>query len=204
MVASHFGHLKTVKCLIDNNAKLNEQDHCGWTALMLASQNGHDDIAKLLMSSKSIDMSLGNSSGQNALIIASIYGRLEILKEILKHDPTLTNDKDHQGYTALMFAAQYNRALIVKLLLESGASLKCRGKDDLSALNIATMKGHRTILKSLLDISNFWSLPESDSILKITFLAVEKNKTGVARLLLNYRCDVNEKTDDGRTLLMSS
>ena len=47
MLASHNGHTKVTKLLLDHNAQDDLQEKDGWSALMLASHNGHAEVAKL-------------------------------------------------------------------------------------------------------------------------------------------------------------
>ena len=49
MLATECGHEPVVQTLISEGANVNIQDSYGWTALMLASQNGHFQIAELLL-----------------------------------------------------------------------------------------------------------------------------------------------------------
>jgi ankyrin repeat protein len=40
--------------LQDENIEINQQDHYGYTALMLASRRGHKEIVEMLMQNKKI------------------------------------------------------------------------------------------------------------------------------------------------------
>ncbi|PVU98132.1 hypothetical protein BB559_001773 [Furculomyces boomerangus] len=49
ITACCFGHLQAAKFLLDHGANVNISDQSGWTGLMWATNNNHDDIVKLLL-----------------------------------------------------------------------------------------------------------------------------------------------------------
>ena len=48
IIASEFGHLDRVKCLVENGADVNQMTQYNETALMKASEEGHLEIVKYL------------------------------------------------------------------------------------------------------------------------------------------------------------
>ena len=52
----------------------------GWSALMLASGEGHEGIVQLLLDMPGIQVNLVNKVGSSALTLASIDGYEEIVK----------------------------------------------------------------------------------------------------------------------------
>ena len=72
-----------VKALLANGGDVNAKVGSGFTALMEASQNGHQDIVQALLAAKG-DVNAKNNNGNTALSYASIYGHqktVELLKE---------------------------------------------------------------------------------------------------------------------------
>lgn len=87
MVASHQGHDKLVKTLLDNGAKdgINMQDKCGWSALMFAAFTGSSiKVVKLLLDSGASINQL-NSDSRSALFLASGKGHVKIVQLLLEY-----------------------------------------------------------------------------------------------------------------------
>ena len=85
MIASYYGHLKTVKVLIDSGAKLNIQNNDGDTALMFASRRYNSAGVKELIDAGA-DPNIQNNNGDTALKIASDNGyekTVKLLKEAM-------------------------------------------------------------------------------------------------------------------------
>ncbi|XP_072166750.1 NAD-capped RNA hydrolase NUDT12-like [Diadema setosum] len=64
---------------------LDERNEQGWTAIMLASRNGHADVVKLLLDC-GCDPLLRNKSGQNSLDIAEFWDHSSVVS-LLRSDP---------------------------------------------------------------------------------------------------------------------
>ena len=64
---------------------VNVQKNDGFTALMLASLNGHTEIVQMLLERPEILVNLQNEDGETALIVASDLGRTEIANLIKSH-----------------------------------------------------------------------------------------------------------------------
>ena len=86
-------------------------------ALIIASQLGHIEIVKLLLTNETINVNLRNDFGNTALILASWNENIEIIKLLLEHETIDVNLQDKNGNTALVWASENNNIEIVKLLL---------------------------------------------------------------------------------------
>ena len=74
----YMNHLLEIsELLTSSGADVNIRDSYGWTALHIASYNGHLKIVQLLLC-QGADISLRNNGGYTALDIASSYGGLEV------------------------------------------------------------------------------------------------------------------------------
>ncbi len=78
-----------------DNIDINQKDkEYGWTALMLASLNGHEEIVKMLLAKDNIEINQTNKKGETALMWASRKGNLEIVKMLeakVKETQAMTN-----------------------------------------------------------------------------------------------------------------
>ena len=68
------GHLLNVKALLNNGADIDSTNHAGWSVLMIAISNGHEEVAKYLIE-KGADLSITSiRGGFTALSLAKRMG----------------------------------------------------------------------------------------------------------------------------------
>ena len=97
MAASHEGHYKIVKKLLENGASegINMQDKCGWSALMFAAFTGFSIEVVQLLLQHGADVDLANDDGRTALFMASEKGYVEIVKILLKNNTNIMHRDMH-------------------------------------------------------------------------------------------------------------
>ena len=99
--ASEKGHSDIVEYLVENGAKINEENSYGWTALMCASMNGRLDIVEYLVENGA-DVNIINNAGNTALILALMDGHLDIVEYLIENEADV-KPKNSCGWTALMY-----------------------------------------------------------------------------------------------------
>jgi ankyrin repeat protein len=137
-IASEFGHLDVVKCLIAVSTSYVSCD----CAFVVAVSQQHINIVKYFIEIRpSICM-----NNDVTLQIASKMGRVDMVELLIKHgaDPTL------DGNAALMNACDGGHADIVKILIDKTADVSARNN---LAIKIASEKGFLDIVKLLLAAS---------------------------------------------------
>src|SRR3990167_6651348 len=138
MEASAKGNINAVKELLNSN-EINATDHHLYTALHMASFNGHLSVTKELLS-KGADPNIVNWGGESALYWASYFNYLEIVKELLAKGAN-PNLKDSQGYTALDYASRDARWAVIKELENYSPTLRM--------LTLMCIKNHRINIKGV-------------------------------------------------------
>ena len=91
----------------------------GYTALMLASQTGHTDVAKLLIEAGA-DVNAQDNNGETALMLVSDEGHTDIVKMLIEKGADV-NAQTNDGQTALRIASQEGHTEVAQLLIEAGA-----------------------------------------------------------------------------------
>lgn len=93
---------------------INEQNHKGYSALMLAAYNGQLEATEYLLIHGADPNSI-DTTGNTILMGAAFKGNLEIVKLLVEHgaDAEIVNPK---GQSALQFAQMFGRADVVKYL----------------------------------------------------------------------------------------
>lgn len=99
------------RCLI------NHQNKFKYSALMLASENGHHESIKELMKHPRIDYHLVNSDGQTVLMLSIDKITDECLKELLKYPKHLLFKNDNEGNNIFTYTVINNDLEKFKLLM---------------------------------------------------------------------------------------
>ena len=93
---------------------INARDKDGTTALMIASEKGDIEMARLLIQGGA-DVNANNIDGYTALMYASYKGNLQIAELLIKNKADV-NARDKDGWTALRYASIQGQNDIVALL----------------------------------------------------------------------------------------
>lgn len=95
-------------------ALINRKNHKGYSALMLAAYNGHEEVAAWLIS-QNADVNSVDESGNSILMGVAFKGHLSILNLLLAAgaNPDYINPK---GQSALDYAQMFGRIEVVKKL----------------------------------------------------------------------------------------
>jgi len=115
------GQLEEVKLLIEKGAHVDMVNRFNRTALMEASDNGHEKIVELLIK-KGANVNMVSNLGRTALMEASNHGH-EKTVELLIEKRANVNMTDFLGSTALIEASRWNHIKIVELLIAKNADI---------------------------------------------------------------------------------
>lgn len=105
----------------------------GWTALMIATQQGHVEVMELILahaSNPDVVISIKNNIGVTILMCAAYSGNVDAVNVVFKNvscKHTLTAMflmQDVDGKTALMYAAMIGHVNVVKMLIENVSESK--------------------------------------------------------------------------------
>ena len=141
--------LPAVNLLLDWKANPNAMNKKGQTPLMLASQKGEVEIAKLLISKKA-DIHAKDKNGKSALHYAAESKADPAIVMFLIEQRCELDAQDDKGETALMKACRRkNRAMAIMLAVK-GANPNLQTKDGMTALMIAVEYGNGAIVAQLL------------------------------------------------------
>ena len=115
---------------------------------MYATAEGHQKIVELLLE-HAADPNIINYLGRSAIMYASNYGFYEIAKILLESGAIPNPSKEFTDLPPLSAAADKGHIEVVKLLLEHDANVMHKGKNDMTALDIAMDSGHGDVAKYL-------------------------------------------------------
>ena len=200
-LACVFDHVNTVELLL--NAGANPNVKCGingQTGLMLVSENGYFQIAKLLLL-KGADPNITDDTQQTALYCSIANGHLNITVLLLENNAN-PNASDHKHVTLLMLASAEGHYDIVKLLLDKGADANVSNNDGWTCNMYASFYGHKDIVKFYIDYNVDLNATNKLNLTALT-LACLSNYVYIVELLLNAGANPNVKCGiNGQTGLM--
>ena len=113
------GNRGEVEVFIRAGININAKDKDGSTPLLIASEKGDIEIARLLLENGA-DPNASDIDGYTALMFTSYSGNLEIAKLLVGNGADV-NARDKDGWTALMFASVEEKADVVDFLRKHGA-----------------------------------------------------------------------------------
>lgn len=200
-MAAHLGFKNRVLTLLDEGQDVNELSGLSESALMLAADNGHEEIvAKLLAAGAEVNIQTIVAYGSlAALIMAAQNGHEGIVAQLLAAGAKVAI-KDANGRTPLMLAAKNNHEGIVDKLLAAGADVNELSGDNRSALMLATIKGNVGIVDKFLAAKAKLDVQDAKGGTALIH-ATCKNHREIAAKLLAAGADINIKDASGFTAL---
>jgi uncharacterized protein len=101
--------------------KIDSTDSNNTTALMFATEKGHTDVVKYLLSSRGADVTRMDKELNTLLHKAVKSQKLELVKLILVQNKIPINTKNSAGHTALNDAQESELTEIINFLQKNGA-----------------------------------------------------------------------------------
>ena len=202
-----------LECFNCEENGLNIKDENGFTAFMVACNDGHKDVVKLLLDqSERIDLNARDFNGMTAFMWACQNGHRNVAKLLLDHfDPNIDlNATSRSGLTAFMLACSYGHTNVVQLLLYNSERIELNARSSnnskKTAFICACENGHKNIVKMIVEHSEGIDLnAKADDTGRTAFMAACRyGHKDVVKLLLNYpnRIELNAKDDEERTAFM--
>jgi hypothetical protein len=126
-----------IRLLSIRNINVNvKDDECGMTPLHYAAENGHVEIARLLLQNGA-DVNAKDNYGWTPLHIAAMYGHVDIIHLLVENGADL-EAQDSIGRRALHWAALYGHLpFIQELISRYHVDINARVNDGITALRVA-------------------------------------------------------------------
>lgn len=150
IIAATKGDLEKVKKLLNDNPDLvfSTDNEDKSTLLHIAAQNGHKDVAELLIN-KDVDVHAKNKFVLTPLHYAATKGH-EDLAELLIENGADVNVKSGFQDTPLHKAASQGHKDVVELLIDMGAEVNANNEHKETPLHLAASQGHKDVAKLLI------------------------------------------------------
>lgn len=202
--AAACGDYSLVKLLLTNGADITSRDKFQATALHFAATEGHEDVIGLLCN---LGAAVDAVTVRNVtpLHVAAEFGHLECCRALRRAGCSLTA-LTVQGRTALHLAASHDKRDVARYLLSKGISLHAKNAGEHTALHEAAMQGHPEMVRLLLEHEPDKASMAGELLIALHlvldhYLAFEKGKVELVKLLLRAGCDPNGLSSEGYTPL---
>eukprot|EP01032_Pedospumella_encystans_P014091 gene14091-16202_t len=114
--AAKKGDAQVIQTILSNSVdeSINSQDLNGNTALMLAAEEGRNEIVRMLLNNHQINSKLEDKAGWTALMCATSKNNCDIVKLLLDHEDTELHMANLAGRTALDLAASDEIKVLIR------------------------------------------------------------------------------------------
>ena len=170
----------------------------GGTPLHLAAQEGHVDLARMLLD-KGAEVDARDAKGETPLHRATEKGHTDVAGLLLARGADV-NATSKNGATALHWAASEGHRDVAQLLLDAGADVRAGSEDGWTPLNAAAWNGHHDVARSLLDAGADVRAGDEDDSTPL-HSAARRGHQDVAQLLLDAGADLRAEDKGGWTPL---
>uniref|UniRef100_A0A672ZZ36 Ankyrin repeat and KH domain containing 1 n=1 Tax=Sphaeramia orbicularis TaxID=375764 RepID=A0A672ZZ36_9TELE len=168
MEAAQEGHLELVKYLLAaawfclTGANVHATTATGDTALTYACENGHTDVADVLLQAGA-NLEHESEGGRTPLMKAARAGHLCTVQFLISKGANVNRATANNDHTVVSLACAGGHLAVVELLLAHGADPTHRLKDGSTMLIEAAKGGHTNVVSYLLDYpNNILSVPAPD------------------------------------------
>ena len=214
MMACADGRTAVVELLLDRGANVNNRYAIpssrgkigNQTALSMASNRGHLDVCRLLIS-RGADMEVAADSGYTALMWALVNGASEEAAELLldsgaNPDPgTLPAEEWSEAKTTPLILVTSNGLSGIALrLIEANVNLDAQDGSGSTALKHASRNGLDSVVKALIDKGANLNLADEEGWTPL-ISAASRAAWGAMQHLIDAGAEVNHTADGGATAL---
>ena len=197
--ASENGQMNVVELLLSKGAEIDVEDKNHCTPLMLAAENGHNDISMHLIHHGADICKMDVFWQATLLSYASENGHLKVVELLLSKGAEIdVKDKNH--CTPLMLAAENGHNDVSTYLIHHGADISKKDSHDRTALHYASENGHLKVVESLLSKGAEIDVEDENHRTSL-MLAAENGHSDVSMYLIHHGANVINKDRHNRTAL---
>ena len=120
------------------------------SSLYVASQEGHVEVVKLLISNGANVNDKRTDGGTSALYAASQEGHVEVVELLITNGANVNDKTTDDGTSSIIAASDQGHVHVAELLLSKGANINDTDNNGTSSILAASYQGHVHVVKLLL------------------------------------------------------
>ena len=190
-----FGELEELKVLHANGAKLDDVDDRGFTPMLWASRNGHQEVVAFLCEN-GCSKETSSFGGMRPLHHACNKNHEKLIRFLLKEGVDV-NAVDENGDTALHYCCARGVLNIVTVLLDAGANCLIPNSVGVTPVMKAAFFGHMSVVKRLVEGSGADKDGADVNGDTVLHFACKAGFEKIVRLLLDNDVDLTKKNKSG-------
>ncbi len=143
------GYVNLTWALIEAQADLDIRSITQDSLLIIAIENKHLEITKLLLKNNKVDVNFRNNFMNNIPLNVAVKSKNKDILELLLKAPNLEINQlnPNQDYTALMIAAKKLALRIIEMLIQYGADINISNKNGQKAIDIFHQSKNKYVKK---------------------------------------------------------
>jgi len=182
--AAGYGHLPTVKLLIERGADPNAVTSGGYAPLHWAAYRGQTEAARLLLD-RGAKTDARCKVGSTPLHWAASCGRTDVMELLLERKADMTA-QDDEGNMPIHLAARQGRTDAVKLLLDRGADVNSPSATRSTPLHFAACYARTPTVQLLIERGAEVNARTADGFTPLHWAALARRGAETAELLRKH------------------
>lgn len=197
--ATNDGDIVTVRRLLeDGNVDIHVKNLYGWSALRTAFEDGHLEIAKLLMEHEANVNIQDDEDGDTPLHWACGSGSLEKVRFLVDKGAHI-NIQNHTGKTPLHQCSGFDDMDVIRLLVANGADINIEDNNGMRPLHMACWQGRFHYVEFLFENGAKPNARSNNGKYPLQY-ACDKSNLQIAKLVIDNGGNVNYGDDYGSPL----
>ena len=192
--AAYNGYAKVVSILLRHNPDLEQRAQSfRRTALMIASQRGHEEIAGMLINYEAA-LNTRDRDGRTAVYLAANQGHLSIVSTLINAGAEYAD--------ALVKASEKGELQLVETFLAAGANPNQVNEKGVAPIHRAARKARLSVVKALVKAGARVDLAEHEKRHTALMRAAVGDDLATVKWLVQQGADIHARTSEGWTPLL--
>lgn len=179
-----------IKTLENNGFDLSAKDSKGNTLLIIAAQNGNQNVLQYLLDKES-NLNVINYDGETALSVSALYNHLNCVKLLIDYGANLVVTNDEFSSDALLNACSVGNLEIVK---ELNNKFKCNKGEIYQAMATALTNGKIEVIDYFISKGADIKYHTVDPLLTYACMNTSENKLNVLKEVVRLYKSCDEET----------
>lgn len=212
--AASKGDIETIKSYLSQGVDINYQNsgflYSEETACMKAAEKGQIKALEFLIE-QGADFKKGNTGGENPISYAAKNGQFEAVMFLISKGEDVNYKEKNYGMTPFLSAAEYGDIKYMKKLISKGANIHEKSKSKQTAITLAAFGKKADAVKFLIKKGLNPNLKGQYGWTALTYAIftsdymkydLPEDIKATVDVLLQGGADINQKDDDGNTVLI--